>query len=116
MASVAVDLAASVFDRFDDKTVLCVGAGKMATLMLRHLADLKPRKLLITNRSPERAQALAAEFSAGGMTAVAASFEQLDALLAEADILLTSTGAASPIITEGAFQGGAQTAALSGRL
>ena len=37
---------------------------------LRHLADLKPRKLLITNRSPERAQALAAEFSVGGMTAM----------------------------------------------
>src|SRR4029079_14597564 len=51
IASVAVDLASSVFDRFDDKTVLCVGAGKMASLMLRHLVDLKPKKLLIVNRS-----------------------------------------------------------------
>lgn len=102
VASVAVDLAASVFDRFDDKTVLCVGAGKMATLMLRHLADLKPRRLLIANRSPERAQALAAEFSV--LAAAARPFEQLDELLAEADILLTSTGAATPIITESRFK------------
>jgi glutamyl-tRNA reductase len=99
MASVAVDLAASVFDRFDDKTVLCVGAGKMATLMLRHLVELKPQKLLITNRSPERAQALASQFYAQ-----ARPFEQLDALLTEADILLTSTGARDPIITEPRFK------------
>jgi glutamyl-tRNA reductase len=104
VASVAVDLAASVFDRFDDKTVLCVGAGKMATLMLRHLAELKPRKLLLTNRSPERAEALAAQLSTHGTAAVARPFEQLDALLAEADILLTSTGAVSPIITEARFK------------
>src|SRR5262249_1957502 len=50
VASVAIDLARSVFDRFDDKTVLCVGAGKMASLMLRHLADLRPKSLLIANR------------------------------------------------------------------
>ena len=42
VASVAVELAASVFDRFDDKTVACVGAGKMATLMLQHLKGLGP--------------------------------------------------------------------------
>jgi glutamyl-tRNA reductase len=104
VASVAVDLAASVFDRFDDKTVLCVGAGKMATLMLKHLAELKPRQLLLTNRTPERAQALAAEFSVNGGKAEARPFEQLDALLAEADILLTSTGATQPIITEERFK------------
>lgn len=102
VASVAVDLAASVFDRFDDKTVLCVGAGKMATLMLRHLASLQPRKLLITNRSPERAQALAAHFSS--LHAEARPFEGLDQLLVEADILLTSTGAAQPVITEARFK------------
>jgi glutamyl-tRNA reductase len=99
IASVAVDLAASVFDRFDDKTVLCVGAGKMAALMLRHLTGLKPRKVLVTNRSAERAANLAAHFSAE-----ARPFEQLDALLTEADILLTGTGAAKPIITESRFK------------
>jgi glutamyl-tRNA reductase len=101
---VAVDVAASVFDRFDDKTVLCVGAGKMAALMLRHMAELKPRQILIANRSPERAQALAVELTTNGGKAEARAFEELDALLAEADILLTSTGATEPIITEGRFR------------
>ncbi|HEY4328281.1 MAG TPA: glutamyl-tRNA reductase, partial [Phycisphaerae bacterium] len=106
VASVAVDLAASVFDRFDDKTVLCVGAGKMASLMLRHLVELKPKKLLLVNRSIERAQALAGQFP-GGRTEVGA-FEQLDAHLVHADILLTSTGAAAAggeaIISESRFK------------
>ncbi|HUO08762.1 MAG TPA: glutamyl-tRNA reductase [Phycisphaerae bacterium] len=99
IASVAVDLVRSVFDRFDDKTILCIGAGKMATLMLRHLADLRPRRLLITNRSPERAQTLAAEFRGD-----ARPFDQLDGLMTEADILLTSTNATEPIITEARFK------------
>ena len=104
VASVAVELTASVFDRFDDKTVLCVGAGKMASLMLRHLAELKPRRLLIANRSPQRAAALAAEFAVNDGKAEARPFEQLDALLAEADILLAGTGASEPIITEARFR------------
>jgi len=100
IASVAVDLAASVFERFDDKTVLCVGAGKMATLMLRHMQELKPRRMVVTNRSAERGAELARQFSAE-----ARPFEQLDALLTEADILLTGTGATEPIITEARFKG-----------
>lgn len=99
VASVAVDLAASVFDRFDDKTVLCVGAGKMTTLMLRHMQELKPRRIVIANRSAERAADLARQFSAE-----AQPFEQLDAILTEADILLTGTGATEPIITEARFK------------
>ena len=56
IASVAVDVARRVFDHFDDKTVLVIGAGKMAELTLRHLAPLKPGRILVTNRSPERAR------------------------------------------------------------
>jgi glutamyl-tRNA reductase len=99
IASVAVELARSVFDRFDDKTVVCIGAGKMATLMLKHLSDLHPKKRIITNRSLPRAQAAANEFNAE-----ARPFEELDQLLTEADILLTSTGADRPIITHAQFK------------
>ena len=38
IASVAVDYARGIFDHFQDKTVLCVGAGKMASLVLRKIS------------------------------------------------------------------------------
>ncbi len=98
VASVAVDLAGSIFDRFDDKTVLCLGAGKMAGLMLRHLVDLSPRRLVIANRSLDNAQKLAAQF-ATLLPTEAQPLEALDELLVQADILLTSTGAPEPLIT-----------------
>lgn len=100
IASVAVDLARSVFDRFDDKTVLCIGAGKMATLMLRHLAGLKPRQIVVTNRSAERAEAVAKSFGAR-----VAPMELLEQSLTEADIVLTSTGSPHAIITATGFKG-----------
>ena len=55
VSSVAVDFAKQVFDRFDDKTVLVIGAGKMARLTLAHLKDLRPGRIIVTNRSPEKA-------------------------------------------------------------
>src|SRR2546423_7113632 len=59
VASVAVDYARRIFEKFDDKTVLCVGAGKIAGLVLPSLAGLKPPRLLGCNRHPERATPLA---------------------------------------------------------
>ncbi len=99
VASVAVDLARGVFDDFSDKTVLCVGAGKMATLMLRHLQGLAPKQLVITNRSAAKADALAREFRGR-----AAPLDQLPDLLVEADIVLSSTGAEHAVITADQFR------------
>ncbi|HSV12938.1 MAG TPA: glutamyl-tRNA reductase, partial [Tepidisphaeraceae bacterium] len=98
VASVAVDYARRIFDHFDDKLVLNIGAGKMATLVLRHFAELKPKQLIIANRDPAKAAALAQRF--GGQTA---AFEQLDEQLASVDIVITSTGSARPIITAQRF-------------
>jgi glutamyl-tRNA reductase len=94
IASVAVDYARRIFDRFNDKTLLCIGAGKMVRLVLRQFAQLKPGKMLICNRNREKADALAAEF---GSEAV--SFEALPEHLVAADIVISSTGASKPIIT-----------------
>src|SRR5205085_422027 len=62
VASVAVDVAREVFDTFADKTVLVIGAGKMGDLTLQHLKVLDPGRILVTNRSPERAEAAAARW------------------------------------------------------
>ena len=59
VSSVAVDLAKRIFDRFDDKTVMLIGAGKMGDLMARHLQSYGVHSLMVTNRTFEGAVALA---------------------------------------------------------
>ena len=99
VASVAVDYAKRIFDHFGDKTVLNIGAGKMATLVLKNFADLKLGRLLLCNRDPVKAANLAEEFKGEP-----AAFESLDDHLVAADIVVTSTGAAQPIITKARFE------------
>jgi glutamyl-tRNA reductase len=94
VASVAVDVARSVFDTFADKTVLVIGAGKMGDLTLEHLQGLAPGRVLVTNRSPERAEAAASRF--GG---IAVPFEGLFPALIEADLVVSTTAADEPIVT-----------------
>jgi glutamyl-tRNA reductase len=94
VSSAAVDYVRQVFDHFGDKTVLVIGAGKMGELTLRHLASLRPKKILVTNRSPEKARAVAA-----GCGGEAAPWERLNELLAKADIVLSTTGAPEPVVT-----------------
>ena len=94
VASVAVDVARAVFDRFEDKAVLVIGAGAMGELTLQHLAALRPGALLVTNRDPVRARAVAALW--GGR---AIPFDRLDDALSEADVVLSATAAAEPIVT-----------------
>ena len=59
VSSMAVDLAKRIFDRFDDKTVMLIGAGKIGDLMARHLQSHGVKSLMVTNRTFERAVALA---------------------------------------------------------
>jgi glutamyl-tRNA reductase len=59
VSSVAVDLAKRIFDRFDDKTAMVIGAGKMGDLMARHLQRSGVHSLMVTNRTFERAVELA---------------------------------------------------------
>jgi glutamyl-tRNA reductase len=98
VASAAVDFVREVFDTFTDKTVLVIGAGEMGRLTLQHLQELKPAKVLVTNRSPDRAAATAAE--CGGQPV---PWEQLDDALVQADIVLSTTGAAEPIVPKRRF-------------
>ncbi|MFM8272163.1 MAG: glutamyl-tRNA reductase [Gemmata sp.] len=98
VSSAAVDFVRQVFDTFTDKTVLVIGAGKMGRLTLKHLAELKPATILVTNRSPEKAAAVAGE--CGGAVV---PWAQLDDALARADIALSSTGAPEPIVTARRF-------------
>jgi glutamyl-tRNA reductase len=94
VSSVAVDYVRQVFAHFDDKTILVIGAGKMGELTLRHLRHLQPQRILITNRSPEKADAMA-----GACAGSAVPWEKLEDALVQADIVLSTTGSPEPIIT-----------------
>jgi len=99
VASVAVDYARGIFDHFHDKTVLCIGAGKMSSLVMRHVAALNPGRMLVCNRDPLKAIALAQRHGGEGFP-----MDKLDEQLAHADIIIVSTGAGTPIIRRAQFK------------
>jgi glutamyl-tRNA reductase len=72
---------------------MILGAGKMGEACVKHLAKKGARSVLVANRSFERAEALAAEF--GGR---AVRFEDRLQAIAEADIVVSSTGAPRTVI------------------
>ncbi|HYU14870.1 MAG TPA: glutamyl-tRNA reductase, partial [Candidatus Acidoferrum sp.] len=87
VSSVAVELARRVFGDLVGKVILVIGAGKMSALAARHLRVAGARSILVTNRSPERAAELAAEVEGS-----ARPWDDLPNLLAESDVVLSSTG------------------------
>lgn len=95
IASVAVgEFGKTIFDRFDDKTVVVLGAGEMATETLMYLKDEGVRQVIVCNRSLERARLLAQQFSGE-----AREWEQLEDCLKRADVIVSTTGAQFPIVT-----------------
>jgi glutamyl-tRNA reductase len=93
IASVAVDLARKIFGSLDGKTVLIVGAGKMSDLAARHLIQQGAKTLLVSNRTEERAEKIAAALRTPAITTGVIPFEQLHSEAHRADIVVTSTGA-----------------------
>ncbi|MEP7270501.1 MAG: glutamyl-tRNA reductase [Acidobacteriota bacterium] len=85
---VAVELARRVFETLKGATVLLLGAGEMAELAARHLKSYGVGRILIANRTPEKAAQLAAE-----MNGEPIPFSGFENSLAQADIVLCSTGA-----------------------
>jgi glutamyl-tRNA reductase len=93
--SVAVaDFAAGIFERFDDKRVLVIGAGEMGEETLRYLIDEGAHDITIINRSLARAEDLAARTRGR-----AEPWDRLLELLTEADLVISTTGAKEPIVS-----------------
>ncbi|HEY6419560.1 MAG TPA: glutamyl-tRNA reductase [Candidatus Binataceae bacterium] len=93
VSSAAVALANQIFDTLSDKTVMLMGAGKMAELTARQLKTIGIESLLITSRTFDRAVALAREL---GGTAV--PFESYKPYLRIADVVIGSVAATRPIL------------------
>ena len=91
---VATGMVRLVIGDLEERTLLIVGTGKLGYQAAGLLRRAGASRVVVTNRSPAAAERLAGEI--GGR---AAPFAELDALLVDADIVITCTAASSPILT-----------------
>ncbi|HEY1756991.1 MAG TPA: glutamyl-tRNA reductase [Bryobacteraceae bacterium] len=90
----AVALAREIFGSLKGQRVLVVGAGKMAESAARHLRRAGVLEILVTNRTRDRAMALAE-----AVDGTVIDYDRFHEALPEVDILLASSGATSFIVT-----------------
>ncbi|GAB4250462.1 MAG: glutamyl-tRNA reductase [Acidobacteriota bacterium] len=93
VSSVAVELAVKIFGELRGRTVLLLGAGKMAELAARGLLKAGAQRLRVVNRTRQRAEQLAAKFGAE-----VGDLLHLEQELASADVVICSTGASGYVI------------------
>lgn len=89
-------LGSSILSRPDSETLLMIGAGSLAPYVVRAHLSVRPgiRRVLLWNRTAANAEALARNLAAGGIDATVAG--DLDAAVAEADIISSATMATTP--------------------
>ena len=99
VAYAAVRLAQQIFGDLKNQTALLIGAGETIELVARHLHNSGLQRMIIANRTLERSQKLATEFSAYAMT-----LSDIPTHLEEADIIISSTASQLPILGKGAIE------------
>ena len=99
----AVQLARGLFDRLDDRRALVIGAGDAGRMVARALADAGVRQIAVANRTQWRAADLAQQL--GG---IAIPFDQLESALADADLVISSTGSPGYIVDYALMDNAAQ--------
>ncbi len=90
----AVQLAQQIFTDIASHPILLLGAGEMIRVAAQYLLQFQPRSLKVSNRSPLRAEQLVEEIGFGSVC----PWEEREACLVEADIVLTSTASPEPIL------------------
>lgn len=93
VASVAVEFASRIFSGLASKRVLVIGSGEMAERAATHLKSAGCRALTVVNRTDERGADLAARVGTASRP-----WAELDAALAESDIVVASTSSPEPIL------------------
>lgn len=96
VAFAAVSLAKQIFGDLGKQTALLIGAGETIELAARHLHDNGVGRIVVANRTVERAHSLAAQFEG-----YAIALKEIPAHLAEADIVISSTASQQPIVRHG---------------
>jgi len=99
IAFAAVSLARQIFSDLKDQTALLIGAGETIELAARHLRQQGIGRIIVANRTVERAHGLAAQFDG-----YAIALTELGTHLPEADIIISSTASPVPVLGKGTVE------------
>ena len=94
VSSAAVDLAIEILGDIKAAKILILGAGKMSELTARHLIDKGASSIIVSNRNFDHAKELADKFNGKAI-----QYSQMFEAAADADIIITSTGAPHYVLT-----------------
>ncbi|MDZ5604766.1 glutamyl-tRNA reductase [Pseudomonas sp. RP23018S] len=99
VAFAAVSLARQIFSDLGRSQALLIGAGETITLVARHLHEQGVRRIVVANRTLERASLLAEQFGAHAVL-----LADIPQELANSDIVISSTASQLPILGKGAVE------------
>jgi glutamyl-tRNA reductase len=94
VSSAAAELAERVFEGLEGRRILLIGAGKTSDLTAANLISRGVGEIVVANRSPERAEALARHF--GGR---AVGLDTVEEELSQADVVVASTGSQGLVVS-----------------
>ncbi len=103
VAFAAVSLARQIFSDLSQQTAMLIGAGETIELAARHLHQHGIGRIIVANRTLERAHSLANQFDG-----YAISLTEISTHLSEADIIISSTASPLPILGKGAVESALQ--------
>jgi glutamyl-tRNA reductase len=95
VGSAAVELARKIFSELANKSIFLLGAGKMGEIVVKNLISSGVSSILIANRTRERTEEMVSRL--GGKQV---PFDEMETYLAEADIVVVSTGSASHVVDQ----------------
>lgn len=93
ISSVAASLAEQLLGDLSQRQALLIGAGEMGAIAVKALIKRGVSNIVVANRTFDKAEQLAGSWGGKAIT-----FQQLPAAIAEADIIITSTGAPHTIL------------------
>jgi glutamyl-tRNA reductase len=99
VAFAAVSLARQIFTDLAEQTAMLLGAGETVELAARHLHQHGIGRMIVANRTVERAHELASEFNG-----YAIGLTEIPSHLAESDIVIASTASPLPVLGKGTVE------------
>jgi glutamyl-tRNA reductase len=99
VAFAAVSLARQIFTDLKRSQALLIGAGETITLVARHLHEQGIQRIVVANRTLERASSLAEQFGAHAVL-----LAEIPDQLVNSDIVISSTASQLPILGKGAVE------------